>query len=62
MVLAEVGLSLSRLILLKGGLKMAEKNKEKEAPPPPQRVGVGHARKFQKMNEKAKKMWRGGKC
>lgn len=26
----------------------------------PEKVGLGHARKRQKMTEKAKKMWRGG--
>lgn len=29
---------------------------------PPEKVGLGHARKHQKMMEKTKKMWKGGGC
>lgn len=29
---------------------------------PPEKVGLGHARKAQKNMDKAKKLWRGGGC
>lgn len=35
-----------------------EASKGKELP---EKVGVGHARQYEKMKEKTKKLWRGGK-
>lgn len=43
-------------------MKLSQKDQISEGEKPPEKVGLGHARKHQKNMEKAKKLWKGGGC